>query len=281
IASAGIHLLLALILVIGPGFISSRNKHDDIPILDFVPVKTVDELISGGGNPKAKAAAALPIPPPVQEPVAPPAPAPQPEPVKAREPDPPKPAEPVKPEEDSLETAKQPKKPKIEISKTLVTRKRESDSDKKAKQEAQAAAEAKAVADARRRLARQLGQAADHIGSELSGGTTVEDFKGPGGGGPSYANWRAAIKTIYENAWLLPEGVVDDDATTEATVTIARDGTVISFRITHLSGDSAVDRSVQAALDRVHQTRPLPDTAKEDQRTVTIKFSVRAKRALG
>jgi TonB family protein len=129
-------------------------------------------------------------------------------------------------------------------------------------------------------LARQLGQAADNIANQLSGGTTVE-MQGPGGGGLPYANWRDAIKSAYENAWLLPDGVVDDEATTEASVTIARDGTVLSASIVGLSGDSVVDRSVQATLDRVRRTPPLPETAKEDKRTVRIKFNVRAKRSIG
>src|SRR5262249_55672353 len=85
IASAGIHLLLALIRIIGPAFISTKNKPDDSPILDFVPVKTVDALISGGGNPNAKPPPPAPTPQP-QPPVPPPAP--QAEPEKVREPEP-------------------------------------------------------------------------------------------------------------------------------------------------------------------------------------------------
>ena len=277
VASGGIHLLLALVLFIGPGFLSAKPKEEDLPVLDFVPVKTVDELISGGGNPKANPAPVLPVPPQPQP--APPAPAPQPEPVKTREPDPPKQVDPPKPEEDSL-VPRESKRPKVEISKTLVTRTHDAAPDKRVKEEAQARAQAKAVADARRRLARQLGQMADNMGSELSGGTTVE-LKGPGGGGLPYANWRQSLKTIYENAWLLPDNVIDNDATTAALVTVAHDGTVLSCRITQRSGDNVVDHSVQAALDRVPRVPALPDSAKEDKRTVTINFSVRAKRGLG
>ena len=279
VASAGIHLLLALVLFIGPAFIPSRPKPEDLPTLDFVPVKTVDELISGGGNPKAKPVVALPAPQP-QPAVAPP-PQPQPEPVKPRpEPEPPKEVAPT-PREDSLEPAKERQPKRIEISTNLVTRKRDDSTDnKQAREEAQARAQAKAAADARRRVARQIGRLADHIDSELSGGTTIE-LKGPGGGGVPYANWMAAIKSAYENAWLLPDGVADDEARTTASVTIARDGTVLSHEVTHLSGDSVVDRSVQATLDRVRNVPPLPDTAKEDHRTVVIGFSVKAKRGLG
>src|SRR5690242_14287731 len=88
IASSGVHLLLALILVIGPAFISTKPKPaDDMPILDFVPVKTVDSLMSGGGNPKAQPPPAPPTPQP-QPAVTPPVAQKQAE--KTPEPDPPK-----------------------------------------------------------------------------------------------------------------------------------------------------------------------------------------------
>ncbi len=283
VTSAGVHLLLAVILLIDPGVVSSKSKPDDSPILNFVPIKTVDELVApGGGNPKAQPLPIAPaLQPPQPQPQAaspPPPPKPQPQPEKAREPDPPKDIKPVKPEEASLEPAKETKK--IEISTKLVSRPKDSNSDKKVREDAQAREEAKAQADARRRLARQIGRAAEHIGSELSSSTAVE-LQGPGGGGVPYANWRQAVKSKYSDAWLLPDGAVDDEATTEVSITIARDGTVVSRRITKPSGDPVVDRSVQAALDRVPRVPPLPDNSKEDQRTVTINFNVKAKRSLG
>lgn len=273
IASAGVHLFLALLLVFGPAFISTRSKSDDLPILDFVPARTVDALISGGGNPKAQPPASAPAPQ-VQPP------APQPPPEKIHEAEPAKElveeVKPPKTEEESLE----PSKKKIEISTKLVSRNQEDKSEAKARAEDRAREDAKRAADARRRLARQFGQAAERLGSEVSGGTTIE-LRGPGGGGVPYANFLQAVKTVYANAWVVPDGVTDDQATTAASVTIARDGTVVSSRIVHRSGDSVVDQSVQATLDRVRYAAPLPEDAKEDQRTVTINFNVRAKRLLG
>ena len=104
---------------------------------------------------------------------------------------------------------------------------------------------------------------------------------GPGGGGPTYANFLQSVKTIYTAAWIVPEGVTDDEATATASVTIARDGTVVSARIIRSSGNSLADQSVEAVLRRVTVAVPLPDDAKENQRTVTIKFNVKAKRGLG
>jgi len=272
IASAGFHLLLALILFVGPAFVSSNNKSDDVPVLDFTPWKTVDALIKGGGNPGAQPLAAAPQPQPA-------APAPPPQPEKVRDPDPPKETvketKPPKPEE-SLEPNPDAKPKKKEIVLKPVSRPSNTKEEAKARADAQAREQAKAAADARRQLASQLGRAADRMGSELSGGTTIE-LKGPGGGGVPYANFLQAVKTAYANAWVVPEGVADDNAITTASVTIARDGTVVSARISHRSGDGPVDASVQATLDRVRFAAPLPDDAKEDRRTVIINFNVKTK----
>ena len=37
VASAGFHLLLVLILLVGPAFLSSKSKSDNSPILDVIP----------------------------------------------------------------------------------------------------------------------------------------------------------------------------------------------------------------------------------------------------
>jgi len=272
IASGGLHLLQLLILLIGPAFLLSKAPADNLPILDFVPLKTVDALVSGGGNPNGR----LPEPPPPTpqpQPVAPPAPQPQPI-VEPPKPPQPEPAH-VETQEPSLEPS--PRKPrKPEVSTTIVTRKPNVDAEAKARE----AAQAREAADARRRIASAFGKAADQIESGISSGTSVE-LKGPGGGGIPYANFLQAVKSAYARAWVIPDGVTDDEATTETSVTIARDGTVISSRITRSSGNPAVDRSVQVTLNRVKFAAPLPDDAKENQRTVTINFNVRAKRALG
>ena len=81
-ASTGLHLLLLLILLIGPAFMASQEPSRTImPVLDFVPLETVDSLVSGGGNPNAK-----PPPAPLEKPQpAPPAPVAKPAPATARE----------------------------------------------------------------------------------------------------------------------------------------------------------------------------------------------------
>jgi TonB family protein len=43
IASAGMHGLLFLILLVGPAFLMSRDKPEDLPTLEFIPDKLIDE----------------------------------------------------------------------------------------------------------------------------------------------------------------------------------------------------------------------------------------------
>lgn len=289
IASTGLHLLLLLLLLVGPAFTNSRSKPDNLPVLDFVPLKTVDSALSGGGRPDAKSAPATfekpqPAPP---APVVKPAPLP---PETVRRPEPQKETvSDVSPREDpeySLEPSKEHKRKKPAIDLTPVTRSRtpKIDANAAAKAQAQAEArdEARQEADRRRRIASAFGNAVNSLDGSLSGTTTVEfDWRGPGGGGVPYANFLQAVKSVYQRAWIVPDGITDENATVTASVTIARDGTVVSSSITRSSGNAAVDRSVQVTLDRVKWAAPLPDEAKENQRTVTINFNVAAKRALG
>jgi TonB family protein len=72
-----------------------------------------------------------------------------------------------------------------------------------------------------------------------------------------------------------------DDPITKVTVTISRDGTVISSRIMNRSGDSQMDASVQRVLDRVTTVgRPFPEGVKDSELTYIIPFNLKAKRGM-
>lgn len=285
LASFGVHSLLFVLLLVGPAFLRSKQVVDSSPILDFVAYKTVDDAASGGGNPDAKPAGAeLPKPLPPEPKVTKPEPAPvmKPEPkpvVKQLEPELPKePAVKQLVNPDALEPIE--KKPRLpEVSTKVVTRK-DSQAEKKKQAEQAAKAEAKKQAAARRQLADKISQVADSLSTGLSSSTTIE-LKGPGGGGVPYANFLQAVKSRYTLAWTVPEGVTDEEATATATVLIARNGDVINFRITSYSRNSEVDRSVQATLERVKWAAPLPENTTENQREVTIRFNVKARRSIG
>src|SRR6266404_2711288 len=95
IASAGFHLLLVVVLFVGPAFLSRRSKPDNLPVLDFVPFKTVDSAMSGGGDRNARPTVATPPAPLPPQPIAAQLPPPQPQP---SQPDPPKPAQTTQPD---------------------------------------------------------------------------------------------------------------------------------------------------------------------------------------
>jgi TonB family protein len=272
IASTGFHLLLVIILIVGPAFLSSRTKSDNLPTLNFVAVATVDSAISGGGNPTAPPPVpAAPVTPPAQ-PVAPaPEPQPQPKPVEpAKEVPAPEPPKIERPSPDAFELVK-PHKHTIEINDKLVTT---SSSDAKATANAAAKRAAKEKADARRRAA-EISRALASLKGGLAPSTSIE-LQGPGGGGVPYGNFLAAVKKAYTDEWIVPDGVSSDAAAT-VSVTIARDGTVISARIVKSSENDTIDRSVQTVLDHVKFAAPLPEDSKEDQRTVNIVFDVKSK----
>jgi len=140
---------------------------------------------------------------------------------------------------------------------------------------AEAAREAAKEAKRRRDAIIKATQA---IKENASSATTVEM---PGTGSVSYANYASVVKSIYEQAWTPPDDTASDDAITKVSVTISRDGAVITSRILNPSGDTRVDGSVQRTLDRVNFVAPFPDGAREKERTFIINFNLKAKRLLG
>ena len=50
IVSAALHLLLMLVLFVGPAFLLSKNQANDLPVINVIPSKLVDDLLYGGGS---------------------------------------------------------------------------------------------------------------------------------------------------------------------------------------------------------------------------------------
>ena len=260
IAAAGLHLTLLLVCFFGSGFLASNPKSENRPLIDFVPLKTIDSALAGGGNPNANPTPPAPKPPAEK----PQPPAPQPEKTVVQ---PPKPA---------TEKAESKASKSDFVLKPTTRRNNTTTVKPKPTQDPESDAQAKANAE-RRKLAANL---ARNIRENVSGSTTIE-LRGPGSGGVPYANFLDGVKKVYNDAWIVPDGITDDEAMATASVTIGRDGMVLDARITHSSGSTLTDQSVEMVLRRVTRAVPLPDEAKENQRTVTIKFSVKAKRGLG
>jgi len=265
IASTGFHLFLVVLLFVGPAFLSSNgSKPDDSMVLTFVPLITTDEKIAGGGTPNG----------------GPPPPAPQP---RQPQTEPPKPAVPQKvemrpapePEKEDSDSLAPTTKPKVKVNLNKITRKPTTQTAKANTNKATTADQPPS------KDLQALNSVVKNLRSGLSAGTSIDMPAGPGGGGVPYANFYDGVKKIYSDAWVVPDGVTDENATVTASVTIARNGEVTASRIVVTSGNSEVDHSVQATLNRVRFAVPLPAGAKEDERTIRIKFNVRAQRLLG
>ena len=128
-----------------------------------------------------------------------------------------------------------------------------------------------------RQTAQAIKSAIQNLKKNLSPGTTIDM---PGESTVAYANYASVVKSIYDQAWTLPDSIANDDENVKVIVTIASDGTVISARIIERAGDAPVDASVQRTLDRVTFIAPFPDGATEKQRSYTINFNPKAKRTL-
>ena len=281
IASAGFHLLLGCILLVGPAFLSSSSKSDNTPILDVVPPNVIDAAFNNG-NPNAKPPPPLPL---VKQPLAvaqPQPPAPQPEVKPQPEPErevvhEPQPDRQEKPDPDSLETSTEKKKlPKVSLTEVVrpASKKQQKPNSTVDPQEQQ-------LAYRRQKAAQLLGSAAITLKEDMSSAVSLDSDFGAQGSGPAYASYDQVVRSIYWHAWVAPDDTATDDAIVKATVTIARDGNVLSARILRASGDSGVDRSVQRTLERVTFVHECPEGAKEKERTYTINFNLKAKRLSG
>ena len=258
IATVSIHLLLVLILIVGPGFFAPKPKPDELPVLDVIPANLIDAAFNSGVRDASP-------PPPT------PAPAPPlPQPVVAQPP-PPKPEtpEPVKEIVKALTPVPKPEeKPKIQINTQLVTRTTPKNTTPTTTQD-----------DSRRQqqLRQQAFQnAVRSLKANFKPGTVI-DLPGTGSG-PSYASYRQVLASVYYQAWEMPNDANANDETVLVSVTVARDGTVISSRILTPSGNATVDRSVQTTLDRVQFIAPFPDGMNEEQHTFQINFEPKIKK---
>ena len=256
--TAGAHLLLLLILLVGPAFFYSRPKPDDLQVLDVIPANLIDAAFTSGVKgarpppPAPVVTPPQPAPPPPTPVVVPPAPVP---PVK----------DVVKPDLKPVVKPAKPTEHKIDVNLKPVVR------------NAPKSSPAADNSQQQQRQARAIRNALRNLKDNLTPATTVEM---PGDSTVAYANYATVVKSIYEQAWILPNDV-SDNANTKVSVTIASDGTVISARITTASGDAGLDTSVQRTLERVKFIAPFPEGATEKERTYIINFNPQVKRLLG
>jgi TonB family protein len=257
LATAGFHLLLLVILLVGPAFFSPKPKADDLQLLDVIPANAIDAAFNSGVK-NAQAPAPTPV-------VTPPTPVPQPPPVQ-----PPtlvkqienffKPAPEKLPPDDSAKPKEHVIKPDLNpvthVAPKNTTTTPSHDDPKKNKT-------AEALASALRTL---------H--SNLSSGTTINM---PGNSSVAYANYGQIVKSIYDQSWTSPDDLASADENVKVHIVITRDGTVISASITDPSGDAKLDASVRKVLDRITFIKPFPDDSKDKERAYDINFNPKTK----
>jgi TonB family protein len=270
LATAGFHLLLLVILLVGPAFFSPKPKPDDLQLLDVIPANAIDAAFSSGVK-NAQPPAPTPI-------VAPPTPQPtpvQPEPKPVVTP--PtlmqqvekffKPAPDKLPPDDLKPVEKidpnQAHVPKINLQPVTRTVPNNSaptvshdDLEKNAK--------AKALASALRALR-----------SNLSSSTTIDM---PGNSSVAQVNYASIVRSVYDQAWTVPDNVTSENENVKVSVTIASDGTVINVHIISPSADANLNASVQRTLERVTFVAPFLAGMTEKEWTRTISFNPETKK---
>lgn len=279
IGTASAHLLLVLVVIFGAAFLPARKPADDSQILTIIPTTLTDQPFNSG-VPKPTTPPPTPrpptTPPPQPQPQpTPPPPQPEPKPV-VHEPDPVKTPDltpgdltPVKPKQ--LKKKVTAEKPDDLFAHKVTHRVVKPVEDHSAEDEREAKAEARARAKA---WARAMNQIENHV-------TSATEVQMSGTSSVSYANYATAVRSIYDHAWTSPDGVANDVADVEVKVVVARDGNVVSARITTPSGDAAMDASVRQAIESVSTLPPFPDGASEDTKTFYISFNLKSKRLNG
>ena len=211
------------------------KREEKARVIDLIPSEVIDKLLSP----------AAPVAPP-------PAPAPpkpkKPEPKKAQ----PKPK--IKPKPLTSKPKKITPKPKPKIKVNLNSNVRKPDAQKKESQK-----------DAAKQRA-----ALNKLQTKLSGRTSVNVPLGK----YTSAKYESLIRRKYMDATIHP-GAISGDPVVRVRLVIARNGTILSARVTNKSGVASWDRSVQKALDRVKFIKPFPESMKGSQQTFNLNFNSR------
>ena len=277
--SISLHGVLFAFLVLGAGLLASKQKNQTVRVLDFIPAKVVEGLLAGGGNPEARPPPPAPPPPQPQaqtQPQTPPKKPEVPKPERRIEPPPPKTATPdpmkAAPKVPPKRWEAKPDKPEIQPNLTPTVRSPKTAAANKAQAEIEDRRRAEAARQA------SVSSALENLRSSFSSSTKVDI---PGPGGEAYAGYSLVIQSIYQKYWIKPSESSDATSIVKVTVTIDKNGNVISAQITKGSGNPAVDSSVRRTLDRVRKVPAFPEGSKDEQRIFDIDFNLTAKQSFG
>ena len=247
VGSVVFHTLILAMLVLGPMLLAKREEKVRVRVIDLVPSEMIDKLL---------APAAQVAPPPAPAPPKPKQPEPkkvQPKPKPKPKPIPPKPKKITPKPKPKPKPKPIPPKPKIKVN--LNSNIRKPDAQKKESQ----------------KEAAKRQTALNKLQTKLSGRTSVNVPLGR----YASANYESLIRRKYMDATIHP-GAISGDPVVKVRLVIARNGTILSARVTGKSGVASWDRSVQKALDRVKFIKPFPESMKGSQQTFNLNFNSRS-----
>lgn len=200
---------------------------------------------------------------------------------KNKEPEP----EPEPPAKSTKPTA--PAKSTVKIANTQHLVSRQAELSTQAREKADADARTKARADehaaqfARQQLAAKMKSIIGGLQGGLSAPVHVQVDAGSGPNALAFLDYGQDMVRLYEQMWIVPPNLSEAHAVVSVTVTVARDGRVLTWRVNRPTGNAAVDKSVRETLEKVRQFEAFPASFRESQRTFNLDFNLKAKRSSG
>ncbi|HSY42567.1 MAG TPA: TonB C-terminal domain-containing protein [Candidatus Acidoferrum sp.] len=282
IGTVGIHLLLLLILIVGPAFYNQQPKTDDTTVLDMIPANLVDAAVNSGvqgAQPPPTPRPVTPQPPQPQRLFAPPPPTPTPAPAPVSTPAPaPEPVRTPSPSlleefKDYFKSKPEPTvKPDLTPTEKQPTTQTHTDNIKVDLHKVNRTEVKNTSQPDNARNQQAINRALNSLSHSLSSATTVDM---PGHSSAAYASYASVVKSVYEQALRshAPESVAQKDEKTRVRIVIANDGTVLSSTVISQSGDPSWDDAVQQTLDQVTFVAAFPDGATEKERSYTLGFT--------
>ena len=269
LVSTGLHLLLLVALLFGSGFRSKQPERPDIKSFHMMSSSVMESLLDDPADaagkqepePVIKTPVAEPPPEEIKEPETPKAePAPRPEPVVKPRPKP----EPTKVPAISKRIEKpkpKPAKPVIKVSriyKSNTTRRKPSAKNQQPRVPRPSVPQV------------TLNQNLNKVGggSRLKGVTTIS--------GSSLGRYGLLVQSAYDRQWRQPNGISSRDLTVKVKVIVAKDGSIQSAKISQSSGISAMDQSIERAIQMVQRiTEAPPKGASLSNRTFILNFNLK------
>ena len=269
LVSTGLHLLLLVALLFGSGFRSKQPERPDIKSFHMMSSSVMESLLDDPADaagkqepePVIKTPVAEPPPEEIKEPETPKAePAPRPEPVVKPRPKP----EPTKVPAISKRIEKPKPKPAKPVIKVSRIYKSNTNRRKPSAKNQQPRVPRPSVPQV------TLNQNLNKVGggSRLKGVTTIS--------GSSLGKYGLLVQSAYDRQWRQPNGISSRDLTVKVKVIVAKDGSIQSAKISQSSGISAMDQSIERAIQMVQRiTEAPPKGASLSNRTFILNFNLK------